>query len=122
MRICPELCFYCKHLQDKHLSDSPIGRTDLVCDAYPDGIPEAVFKTGHLYAKPGDNGVQYEIKDGMETPSVYKISKKDEDENYKAEEEYYCELAIPDDEWEDYIKKRYGDEWEQHRERIVVME
>ena len=30
------------------------------CDAYPDGIPDAVFSAGHRFSKPDDKGIQFQ--------------------------------------------------------------
>lgn len=53
----PNLCAACKRL-----TDSERGR----CEAFPDGIPDAIFKQGGDHRKPvyADRGLQFELKSG----------------------------------------------------------
>lgn len=50
------VCYKCKHFKEN--ADKPI------CDAFPAGIPEAIYYEGHDHNKPypGDNGIQFEAK------------------------------------------------------------
>lgn len=52
------MCTDCKHF--KRTEDG------LVCDAYPDGIPDAIIDGDVNHRKPyqGDNGIQFALKDG----------------------------------------------------------
>lgn len=111
MRIMP-LCHLCKRFND---DDS------WTCEAYPNGIPEAVQYSGHMYPKTGDNGLQFIAKDKNSLLWPYdEATQQEENEAYQAELERLYEQSIPDSEWEDYIKKRYGNKWKQHRGRIVL--
>lgn len=51
--IAPQ-CMYCKHYRRD--------ATKLVCDAYPDGIPDAIlyWKVDHRAPYRGDNGIRFE--------------------------------------------------------------
>jgi hypothetical protein len=63
-------CFDCKHLAPWNPKEPPH------CAAFPDGVPEAVFKNLHDHRKeyPGDHGVRFEpsesaIELGVRLPS-----------------------------------------------------
>ena len=90
MRMMP-LCLFCKHYrEDKSIrpkdEDEELFYT---CDAYPEGIPHAVQWGGHLYPKPNDNGIQFELKDGAKLSEDYQFTQEEEEENYQDEYEYY---------------------------------
>ena len=46
-------CIWCKHLRGE-----PIGS----CDAYPEGIPDAIYEGENNHTKPykGDHGIQFQ--------------------------------------------------------------
>ena len=46
-------------------------------NAYPNGIPEAVYWTGHFLPKPNDNGVQFEARDDADKECVCCAIKND---------------------------------------------
>ena len=54
------MCLTCRHFHD---ADDEA--TSLTCDAFPDGIPEAVLTGEHDHRDPypGDRGVRYEPLD-----------------------------------------------------------
>lgn len=60
MQHGPDLCVYCKHLRNT------IGIPSK-CDAYPEGIPVEIRTEEVDHRKPykGDNGIQFEVKDGV---------------------------------------------------------
>lgn len=90
------LCDFCKRLKDFEL-----GEYDKViahCEAYPEGIPEAVVYAGHLYPKPDDNGLQFL----GEVPDNLKKSRVKENREYRELKKYYKELDMSDDEWIKY--------------------
>ena len=88
MRALP-MCYYCE--RSKYNNDGLIK----ICEAYPDGIPQAVLEAGHFFPKPGDNGIQfkgnYPFSDG----------RTEEDENKGYDEEVMTD--------KEYLKK-YGEE------------
>lgn len=51
-------CAMCKHFHDEDTSGNN-------CDAYPDGIPEAIITNEHNHRQPyrGDGGIQFEKKE-----------------------------------------------------------
>lgn len=54
--IYSPVCSYCRHLH----RGKPVGTN--VCDAFPDGVPEAIWegKNDHRKAHPGDHGIQFQ--------------------------------------------------------------
>lgn len=52
--IVTPLCVFCRHA---HRDRRPLDR----CDAFPDGIPDAIYQDGfdHRRAYPGDHGIRY---------------------------------------------------------------
>ena len=51
--VFSEVCTYCRHLRDTK---------DRTCDAFPDGIPMAIWMGEHDHRTPyeGDHGIQFE--------------------------------------------------------------
>lgn len=74
------LCLSCKHYHEGE-----------ICDAYPEGIPAAIYWTSHFYPKPNDNGIQFELKDGEILPEQQTQAEEDEYYQNYLEEEKYCE-------------------------------
>jgi hypothetical protein len=58
--IFSPVCTWCRHLRDSGV--------DRQCDAFPNGIPMAIWKgeSDHREPFPGDNGIQFEA---VETPA-----------------------------------------------------
>ena len=85
-RVMP-LCLICKHFIS----------AGEYCKAYPDGIPEAVYWTGHFLPKPDDNGVQFEARDDADKEFVliYKERSQDEDERYRNYGKLPLNFAMP---------------------------
>ena len=56
--IYSPVCNLCKHFSIVNSIDSGIH----VCDAFPDGIPDAIWRGDNNHTKPypGDNGIQFE--------------------------------------------------------------
>ena len=48
------MCEECKHIRDE--------KGYIVCDAFPDGIPDAIYQDGFDHTKPypGDHGIRFE--------------------------------------------------------------
>ena len=61
--IAAPMCMECKHFRGE---DPP------TCDAYPDGIPKAIWTGGVDHTKPwiGDHGIRFELKPG--TPALHR--------------------------------------------------
>ena len=112
MQYSEPLCFSCKHIKGARY-DEKRDATTYYCKAYPKGIPEAVFRSGHLYPKPGDNGVQFEQMPGTATPDDVKEnrSQKEEDADYRGYQEYYEEVNMSDFEFAEKMKREHGDDW-----------
>lgn len=53
----PPACWFCEHFHDP--------AKGWVCDAYPDGIPDAILRKGvdHFVPRPGDHGIQFSARD-----------------------------------------------------------
>ena len=60
------LCALCKH---KHQDSLTFRNSFPTCDAFPNGIPEAVRKNriDHRKALAGDNGIRFELANEFET-------------------------------------------------------
>ena len=91
------LCVLCKryHRFDDGYIDEK-GNRHKFCDAYPDGegIPDAVYWTGHFKPKPRDNGLQFEASDNVSEHRLQRFREQcvNEDEdyaNYRKGESYF---------------------------------
>ena len=68
------MCIFCK----RKLKDNANA-----CEAYPNGIPDAVYFAGHLFPKPGDGGKQF-IPSSIKSYDFFiKQTKKEEDASYE---------------------------------------
>ena len=65
-------CFVCKHLLEGGVPDteSGLGGTKIHCEAFPNGIPDAILDGGFDHRKrfKGDKGIRFELKEGIELP------------------------------------------------------
>lgn len=103
-------CELCARMTGSSLSDDLTTRT-LYCEAYPDGVPEAVYHAGHFYPKPGDNGLQFKLIEGIKLPEYIEQSQEKEDANYRGYAEYYGELDMTEDEFREKMKREHGDDY-----------
>ena len=90
------LCNLCQRLKSFKLGEHD--RVIASCEAYPDGIPEAIIYAGHLYSKPGDNGLKF-LKKNDNIPDYLQQSEQEENEHYEKLSAHYTELDMTDDEW-----------------------
>ena len=110
----PLWCDFCTRATDSELNEDMTKRT-YYCEAYPKGIPEAVFYAGHLYPKPGDNGIQFEAPKGIKLPDYLTHTQEEEDVNYRGYKEFYDEVAMSDEEFTEKMKREHGDDWHLYR-------
>ena len=112
MQYSESLCFLCKHIKGSRY-DEQRDESTYYCKAYSQGIPEAVFHAGHLYPKPGDNGIQFEQMSGALTPEDVgrNHSQEEEDADYRGYQEYYEEVEMSDFEFAEKMKREHGDDW-----------
>ena len=108
----PLWCELCARLKDSTY-DEERDKTTYYCEAYPKGIPDAVFHAGHLYPKPGDNGLRFKPlnKRDMEDFSYLQHTQAEEDEDYRWYSEYYEEVNMTDAEFEAKMKREHGADW-----------
>ena len=112
----PPLCWLCKHLKPERKYDEDLDYTTYYCAAYPDGVPEAVFEAGHRYPKPGDHGIQFELKDGeKDLPPEMRSTQAEEDKSYRWYANYYEELNMTDEEFEAKMKREHGKNWHMYK-------
>ena len=100
--ISSPLCCRCARLKDFKLGEYQ--KVIAHCEAYPDGIPEAVIYAGHIFPKPGDNNLQFTPKKPDEK-LMWRHDEKAENREYKELREYYKELDMTDDEWVKAMQK-----------------
>ena len=121
MSRSPLWCELCARLKDSELNEDMTERT-YYCEAYPKGIPEAVFQSGHLYPKPGDNGLRFKPINAkvMKQFSYLNHSQEEEDADYRGYQEYYEEVEMSDFEFAEKMKREHGDDWHLYKkpERI----
>lgn len=57
-------CADCKHRTPGQVNSLE----ELACDAFPDGIPQAILELEHDHTQPytGDHGIRYEPRDGID--------------------------------------------------------
>lgn len=57
------VCTFCRHLHQAELR--PNGTHKNTCDAFPDGIPKAIWTGKNDHRKPysNDNGIRFEARD-----------------------------------------------------------
>ena len=62
----PPICMWCKHF---HRSGH------LACDAFPEGIPEAIWyhQDDQIQPFPGDHGIQFELDEEVRLPSYLRV-------------------------------------------------
>lgn len=87
-------CFYCKHFQKEktiYTDDDSDELTKYFCEAYPNGIPEAIFFTSHFYAKPNDNNLQFSPVKDKRAKALTRLKPKQDEEDaaYEFAKEYY---------------------------------
>jgi hypothetical protein len=66
LTVTISLCSLCKH---KHRDSLTFRKSFPTCDAFPNGLPEAVRKNriDHRKALAGDNGIRFELANEFET-------------------------------------------------------
>lgn len=82
MTRMPLWCELCARFTDSSY-DEERDETTYYCEAYPEGVPEAVFFSGHLYPKPGDNGLQFKIREGEKLPEYLNQTQEEENSEYQ---------------------------------------
>ena len=112
----PLWCDFCTRATDSELNEDMTKRT-YYCEAYPKGIPEAVFYAGHLYPKPGDNGLRFKPIDErvIKDFSYLQQTQEEEDANYRGYKEFYDEVKMSDVEFTEKMKREHGDDWHLYR-------
>ena len=83
----PRMCDVCK----RRIANKNV---DNACEAYPNGIPDAVYISGHIFPKPGDGGMQFIPMNSVDYERYNETTKKDEDNFYE-----YCKRAYKDGEF-----------------------
>ena len=73
------LCNRCKRMSEDKFH---------TCEAYPDGIPDAVYFGGHIFPKPGDNGLQFLPMNQQDYELFKKTKRKEEDAAYETFKHY----------------------------------
>lgn len=96
------LCCRCARLKDFERKEYE--KIVAHCEAYPDGIPEAVIYAGHFFPKPDDNGLQFIPENPNE--HIKEHIQKVEDKEYKELKRYYEELDMTDDDWVKAMQKK----------------
>ena len=108
----PLWCELCTRMTDSKLNEDMTERT-YFCEAYPEGIPEAVFYAGHLYPKPGDHDLRFKpiTEKVMKQFSYLQHTQVEEDENYRGYQEYNEEVNMSDEDFREKMKREHGDDW-----------
>ena len=85
MSMSVPLCLLCKRM-GQSIWDRNAKRERRYCEAYPDGdgIPDAVYWTGHFKPKPGDHGLRFIPSDDANKKMVayFRSLSEQEDEAY----------------------------------------
>ena len=72
------MCLGCVHYRDFAAQQIGQERRVPTCDAFPDGIPDAIFLSGVEHDKPypGDHGIQFEPKPLIDWSGLIRRIKK----------------------------------------------
>lgn len=64
----PNICLACAHLREETADTGITSKATATCDAFPDGIPDAIYRAGFDHRAPfeGDNGVRFALEPEMD--------------------------------------------------------
>jgi hypothetical protein len=127
MSKMPEMCFFCERnyyaIEElkKGLDEYDFDWRKVIrsCEAYPSGIPKAVFLSGHLYSKPDDNGLQFKGKNPFEN---YIMTKEEEDRIYLSVNQYIEEQLMNTEEYRLKTGQEKADRWTEDIDYIIDSE
>ena len=108
-------CTCCKRLYDFSLEE--YDKVIAHCEAYPNGIPEAVVYAGHFYPKPNDNGFLFVPTERGK--KVEKLSKEEEDSIYNELKQHYEELDMSNEEWLSMKRKQFEEDLKKDKEGSI---